>query len=245
MDALTITYQIAGIVSSASVVITVPIAIVTLRRVVVQRRSESLERVVIELRDPEFRELAATVYKNLSIVAARQTDRRVKEFIVSMKSKGDEVRQRDIVRDAVELVNRLNNIAAMIEQGAVREKDLHGQTHPRIIELAARLEPFILARSAALGYRWGMRVRRLSAGAKSYYRTSSLHRRKPLAREGIVLVPAVHGWRWRLSRESFRAMTGRYMPAARATRKQDERDIAAAKTVLLEFGAGALTFLDP
>ncbi|RYF54954.1 MAG: hypothetical protein EOO27_22370, partial [Comamonadaceae bacterium] len=86
MDTLTVIYQVAGIISSASVVVTVPIAILTLRRVVLQRRSESLERVVIELRDPEFRKLAATVYQNFAIVPARAPDRRVQAFISSMMS---------------------------------------------------------------------------------------------------------------------------------------------------------------
>ncbi|WP_404312111.1 hypothetical protein LG314_12550 [Agrococcus terreus] len=240
VSALTTVYQVVGTISSASVAITVPIAILSLRRVILQRRSESLEKVINELRDSKFRDLAASVYSNFPLPESASAEDRVRDFVI-----GRQDLSQDTMKNAIELVNRLNNIAAMIDQSAVRETDLHGQTHPRIIELAARLDPFILARSAVLGYRWGMRVRRLGEGAKRYYRTSSLHNRKALVRSGITLVESTSGWRWRISRDALRALVGRYVPSAQEVRSQDERDLEAARRVLDSLPASQVHFLDP
>ncbi|MBF4461011.1 MULTISPECIES: hypothetical protein [unclassified Rathayibacter] len=238
---LTTIAQVLGILSSASVIVTVPVAVLSLRRVVLQRRSESLLRVIEELRDPDFRALAREVYAAFPIPRSTTCTGRLNDFLDEGHSMTDEG-----VSSAIQLVNRLNDIAALIDQGAVRERDLHGQTHPRVIELAARLDPFILLRSAKLGYRWGMRVRRLGAGACTYYRTSPLHRNKELSRSGVVLVSAVSGWRWRVRLTSLRAMfLGKYMPSASARQRLDEEELALAQSALSAFSVSHTTdFLD-
>lgn len=226
---LTSIYQIVGIASAAGVFFTVPIAILTLRRVVLQRRGESLLRVIEELRDPDFRALAAQVYSHFPVPASLPLREQLTHFAEARKAIPAEG-----IDSAIQLVNRLNNIAALIEQGAVREGDLHGQTHPRVIEIAARLNPFILIRSAEVGFRWGMRVRRLGTGAANYYRTNTLHNRKPLIRSDVVLVEAATGLRWRFTKVAFRGLILRkFMPTARTMRAIDEAEVAEARLALL------------
>lgn len=220
--------QMFGIVSAASVIVTVPVAIVSLLRVVQQRRSESLLRVIGELRDDEFRALARTVYTHFPVPRERDLPERLVSYIQDRHELSEEA-----IDSAIQLVNRLNNIAALIEQGAVRERDLHGQTHPRVIELATRLDAFILVRSAELGYRWGMRVRRLGLGASNYYRTSPLHRDHALKCSGIILVDSNAGWNWWFTTAFLRArVLGQYMPSAKRSRRDDVLAISAAKSTL-------------
>jgi hypothetical protein len=193
-----------------------------------QQRSASLLRVIEELRDDEYLECAQSVYNNFPIPTGITTTEQVEAFILHAQSV-----PQDAFLSAKKLINRFNNIAQLIDSRVIDERDLHGQTHPTVIELAARLDPFIVASSAFRGYRWGMRVRRLGAGASNYWRLSTLHREKPFTRDGVVLVPSTPlPWR-QLVRVALRArIRGRYMPRAYSQLTIDDSDVAAASGVL-------------
>lgn len=193
-----------------------------------QQRAASLLRVIEELRDDVYLECAQSVYHNFPIPTASTMAERVQAFIVHAQSVSP-----DAFQSAKTLVNRFNNIGQLIDTRAIDERDLHGQTHPTVIELGARLDPFIVASSAYRGYRWGMRVRRLGAGASNYWRLSRLHREKPFTRDGVVLVPSTpHPWR-QLGRVALRArLRRRYMPNADSRLAIDDSDVAAAAGIL-------------
>jgi hypothetical protein len=180
------------------------------------------------------------VYKSFPIPTGTTTAERIEMFVAHAQSLPPSAFQA-----AEKLVNRLNNIGQLIDTRVVDERDLHGQTHPTVIVLAARLDPFILARSAHKGYRWGMRIRRLGVGASNYWRMSKLHGAEPFKRNGVVLVPATpHPWR-QLGLIAFKArIFGRYMPKAVGRKKLDDRDRAVALAVL-EATQLNLDFLGP
>lgn len=193
-----------------------------------QQRAASLLRVIEELRDGMYLNCAQSVYHNFPIPTGATTAERVEAFILHAQSVSP-----DAFHSAKTLINRFNNIGQLIDTRAIDERDLHGQTHPTVIELVARLDPFIVASSAYRGYRWGMRVRRLGAGAQYYWRLNKLHREKPFMRDGVVLVPAtLHPWR-QLTKVAVRArIRRRYMPKPESRAAIDDSDVAAASAIL-------------
>lgn len=193
-----------------------------------QQRAASLLRVIEELRDENYQQCAKVVNESFPIPSGETVAAQVEAFLSAAQSFPPEV-----FEAAEQLINRLNNIAQMIDSRVVSEPDLHGQTHPTVILLSARLDPFILARSACEGYRWGMRIRRLGVGAKRYWRLSPLHRENAFVRDNVELVPATpRPWRdlfWIALRAWF---FHRYMPTPESRMKLDADDLAEASAVL-------------
>lgn len=193
-----------------------------------QQRARSLMRVIEELRDDQYQACAKVVQAAFPLPTAQSTAEQVEMFLTHAQSLPPSA-----FEAAVHLVNRLNNIGQLIDTRVVDERDLHGQTHPTVIVLSARLDPFILVSSAHRGYRWGMRIRRLGIGARNYWRMSSLHASEPFTRGGVELVPATpHPWR-QLGKVAFRSrILGRYMPTAKQRKTADDNDLAVACAVL-------------
>jgi hypothetical protein len=197
-----------------------------------QQRASSLFRVIEELRDQEYRRCLHPVYKSFPIPRGESVEERVASFLEQAPSIPPEA-----FKAAGHLVNRFNNVAQLIDTRVINERDFHGQTHPTVIVLAAKLDPFILVTSVYRGYRWGMRIRRLGDGARTYWRLSPLHGARPFVSDETVLVPATpRPWR-ELGCAAFRGrVAGRYMRKAPARQDVDEADLASATLAVTESG---------
>lgn len=228
-------------INTLVVVIGVGFAIHTLRQSISQRLNESLEKLLEEYRNADFSKNVRHVMNNFPIFEG-SLDEQVRAFTDHARRHLD---KNDFVQ-ARAVVHKLNDLGTLVERGAVREIDFFSHTHPRIIELGARLDPMIIAVSAHQGWRWGMRVRRLRIGAETYFRFSRFYGSNNFAVDGKVLVrarpPAWYERLWARIRPVRRSL--RFLPMARATKKSDDLDLSSAAVVLGEFSSKELSFLD-
>ncbi|MEO6533168.1 MAG: hypothetical protein ABIO06_06300 [Pseudolysinimonas sp.] len=141
------------------------------------RRSASLLRVLTELENDQFT-------ANTRIV--------IGAFPAKEGTLGDRVRAlvlveltEEQVQSARVVVEHLSDMVHQMELNLFRERELFRTAHPRIIDVAYRLEPFVMVVSAQRGQSWGLRVRRLLVGAIRYYQ------RSPAYKEDMFLDP--HG----------------------------------------------------
>lgn len=88
-------------------------------------------------------------------------------------------------------VRRLNDLGAFVEAGSVAQRDFFGHSHIRVLELTHLLEPYVLLVSVCRGSRWGLRLRRLKAGALRYHYGSRIHRHLHVHVRGHLEIPPV------------------------------------------------------
>jgi hypothetical protein len=228
-------------INTLVVVLGVGFAIHTLRQSMSQRLNESLEKLLEEYRSADFSKSVRHVMAKFPIFEG-ELDERISSFIDYGHRHLDDT---DIIQ-ARAVVHKLNDLGMLVERGTVREVDFFGHTHPRIIEIGTRLDPMILAVSAHLGWRWGMRLRRLRLGAITYFRFSRFYGQNDFTVDGKVLVPAdPPSWYerlWGRIRPVRRNL--RILPMASSTRKSDDRELATAARVLGQFPRKKLAFLD-
>jgi len=75
------------------------------------------------------------------------------------------------------VVNFLNRIGLLIEQGILPPKFVFGMTHTVIIRLVFKLRPFLVFQEQRIGGRYGRRLLRIEKRAKMYHDVRPQHRR--------------------------------------------------------------------
>jgi len=230
-----------SVINTIVVLIGVGFAIHTLRQSILQRLNESLEKLLQEYRSADFSKSVRHVIETFPIFEG-DLDEKLRGFV----EYGHRHLDKDDLLQARAVVQKLNDIGILVERGVVREADFFGHTHPRIIEVGARLDPVILAVSARQGWRWGMRVRRLRVGAETYFRFSRSYGKNDFRVGGIVILPANPPRWYERFWARIRPVRGhlRLLPVAQSTRKADERDLDNVEKILREFESKELGFLD-
>ncbi len=214
--------------------------IISIRSVLRTRRSESLLRVLTELQDAEFTANAKTV---IDAFPARggSLEMRV-EAVLATQLSSDEVRSARVV------VECLNDMVHEMELNLFRERELLRTAHPRIVDLAYRLEPFVMVVSAQRAHAWGWRVRRLLVGARRYYQRSPvykddtfIHPQGEKGDDGQVLIwfsPILPVWRRNLAAWSYKVGFTRHLtPTAKSTRAAYAEDRKAVAMQIASFEA--------
>lgn len=227
-------------INTVVVLIGVPLALSSLRHATAQRMNDSLSKFLEEYRSEHFRDAVRRVVRKFPLYDGDAATRTV-QFVTYG---ADNISRKDILA-ARDVVHKLNDLAALIDRGAIRDIDFYGQAYLRMVELGRRLDPYILAVSARRGFRWGFRIRRLSVGAIRYCQTNRLHRKRDLTIDGVTLS---HAGAHLLARGGvrIRRLLGqqRYIPSTRSSRKTDERDLQDAVVALRSFSESDLVFLD-
>lgn len=227
-------------INTAVVLVGVPLALSSLRHATAQRMNDSLAKFLDEYRSEHFRDAVRRVVDKFPIYEG-DAAARTKRFVTYG---ADNINREDIVA-ARDVVHKLNDLAALIDRGAIRDLDFYGQAYLRMVELGRRLDPYILAVSARRGFRWGFRIRRLSVGAVRYCQTNRLHRKRDLVIDGVALSRA---GRHVFARAGvrLRRLLGRkgYIPTSRGSLKTDEMDLQSAAAALQSFSESDLVFLD-
>lgn len=231
---------IFGAFNALVVVVGAPFAVQTLRHSLRQRQNESLTKLLEEYRSVEFRNSVRHTISRFPVFEGTVADR-VSAFVEYGRL---HLNKHDL-EEARAVVHKLNDVGAFIDRNGVLESDFYGHTFPRLIELSARLEPLVLAVSAARGFRWGMRIRRMGIGARAYYRASKLHRLRPFRIDDLIVVPEGRdSWRRTLVHWTRRLLGVHvYTPSAVGQADQDARDLAESAAVLAGFGSEDLEFL--
>lgn len=231
---------IFGAVNALVIVLGLPFALRTFQQSVRQRMNESLTKLLDEYRGVEFRDSVRAVIAAFPLFTGT-IDERIEQFV----EYGRENLERDHMLEARNVVHKLNDIGAFVEQGGVREQDFFGQTFPRVLEIASRLEPLVLCLSCLGTFRWGMRLRRLRLGATRYVKQSPIHSTRDIVIDGHVLVPKGRSpWRRRIY-EGLRRLAGlnAYIPSKERAAAQDAEDLAATASVLKAYKQPDLRFL--
>lgn len=133
---------------------------------------------------------------------------------------------------ARDVVHGLNDLGAFVERGTVNQLDFFGHFHIRIIELVFLLEPLVVLVSACRESRWGLRLRRLRAGAERYHCSYGIHRSLNVKVRGrIVLMGTSHpdlAPRW------FRALQLRrsLIPTKEEFKDEEDRLMAGVRLML-------------
>lgn len=201
------------------------------------RRSASLLRVLTELENDQF-----TANTRIVIGAFPAKEGTLEERVralVRVKLTEEQVQSARIV------VERLNDMVHQMELNLFRERELLRTAHPRIIDVAYRLEPFVMIVSAQRGQAWGMRVRRLLVGAIRYYQRSPAYKEDKfldphgvVGSDGQVVVwfnPIVPRWRRELEALLYGAnLRSRLTPTRRSTQQSHRREREAVANQLRE-----------
>lgn len=227
-------------VNCIAVLIGIPFTVRALRQSVRQKMNDSLTKLLQEYRSQELRDKIRNTIVVFPIFQGTYEER-VSQFLrygAKNLSKDDLVKAREVV-------HRLNDLAAYIEQGVVFDQDVYGNMYPRIIELSVRLEPMILAVTAYRGFRWGMRIRRIGKGAKDFHRSSRLHSGRSFVLDEKIVVS-----KGRLARRQrlailWRMVIGRpaYTPSAKSILQDDVHAINAATEVVNNANANEMRLL--
>lgn len=223
------------------VVIGVPFGLRALSDSVRQQQNASLTKLLEEYRGAQFRDAVRHTIEKVPLFEG-SLEERLTRFI----DHGGSGLQKPDLESARTVIHKLNDIGAYIDRKGVRERDFFGHTHPRILEMSARLEPLILCVSASNGSRWGMRIRRMGRGASAYYSASRLHASRSFVIDGVTIVPAGRTatgrriWQW-VRRVIFARLS--YTPSATAMVRVDEADLATARRVMSNFTPAQLAFL--
>jgi hypothetical protein len=80
----------------------------------------------------------------------------------------------DVIKDARDLVNKVNDFALEYENGAYRPRTLLGLWHRSIVVTVKAVEPIVW--SGSVDGRWGRRVLRLGIAAQHYNDVTRIHR---------------------------------------------------------------------
>lgn len=229
-----------GAANALALLVGVPFALRAFRLSIVQRMNESLTKLLDEYRGPDFRDGVRHTIEKIPLFEGT-LEEQLRAFVTHGKRN---LTTADVVH-ARTVVHKLNDLGAFVEQGGVTEANFYGQTFPRVLEMAARLEPLVLCVSAAGGYRWGMRLRRMRIGAERYVRYSRVHSMRGFRVGKVLLVPPGRmGWGPRaLCRlRQFLGLRS-FLPSLAARAGTDNSDLETARRVLAEFDDADKAFL--
>lgn len=229
-----------GLFNTVLLIVGTSIAVVSIRQATRQRYVESFRTMLAEYHDEVIAVRAPLIDRKFPVFEG-DLESRLTAFVKHATAKLG----REDLRAAEEVIYKFNALGSLMERGAVLEVHFFEYAHPRIITLISRLEPYILVRSALAGQRWGMRVRRMLAGAVLCYRLSPLYNDRDCMADGVVLVPAsTPTLRERIGiwiRKLLRCPA--YLRPARGFRDADREDLAVAERVVSGWKGKDLRFL--
>jgi hypothetical protein len=231
---------IFSVLNALVIIVGLPFALRTLRQSVRHQLNSSLTKLLEEYRSASFRDSVRHTISKFPVFAGT-VEARVRKFL---EYGSENLEQKDL-EHARAVIHKMNDLGAYIDRRGVREEDFYGHTYPRLLELSARLEPLILSVSAARGFRWGMRIRRMRMGAYAYYRSSKLHSVRAFVIDGVTLVEQGRAPWYARGGQRLRGFVGFHCYTPRATRmaKSDEEDLRTSRSVLALYSEDDLAFL--
>jgi hypothetical protein len=229
-----------GLLNTALLVVGTSLAVRSIRQATRQRYIESFRTMLDEYHDEVLAVRAPLIDRKFPIFEG-DLEQRLQSFITHSTSK---LGQEDL-KAAEEVIYKLNALGSLMERGAVLETHFFEYAFPRIVTLISRLEPYILIRSAVADQRWGMRVRRMLAGAVLCYRLSPLYNDRDCKADGVVLVAASTPTRRERLGMWIRKARRRpaYLRPASEVRDIDRADLAVAARVVAGWEGKDLRFL--